>query len=382
MTTAPAADPAPHRTRFLLNTPRRESYCEIVIGEGALGELPDLLRHRFPGARAAAVADSGALALHEDRLRALLPRWTAIVEVPSGEENKTRAQKERVEDALLARRLGRDTVIVGFGGGVVTDLAGFVAATYLRGVPFIAVPTTLLAAVDASVGGKTGVNTPRGKNLVGAFSQPATVLADTGVLETLPDAEYRNGLAEAVKMAATNSASDFRAFEAGVDALRRREPAALTRLVAASVETKAGIVGEDELERGLREVLNFGHTVGHGLERASNYRLPHGAAVAVGIVAESRIARHMGVLDAEDEARVVGLLAEVGLPDKAPAGVNRRAVIRAIRSDKKVRGRKPRFVLLEAIGRVYSEEGAGQARSYAFPAPDEALDAGLSRIGL
>ncbi len=368
-------------SRVEVRVPRRDAFCEVVAGAGAILGLPDLLRDRFPGWRVAAIADAGALALHRDRLEAALPSGSTVVEVPSGEEHKTRRRKERIEDELLARHLGRDTVIVSFGGGVVSDLAAFVAATYLRGAPFVAVPTTLLAAVDASVGGKTGVNTPWGKNLIGAFRQPVAVFADTGFFGTLPDAEYRNGLAEAFKMAATSDAGAFARFEADLDPLLRRETGALTRLVAASVRIKTGVVRTDEQEAGLREVLNFGHTVGHGLELASGYRLPHGAAVATGIVAESRIARAEGLLSEADEARVVALLEAVGLPSRAPAGVTREAVLDGIRSDKKARGGRARFVLLAAVGRAHSEEADG-ARRYAFPVSGDAVDAGLRRIGL
>lgn len=329
----------------------------------------------------AAVADAGALRRHAGRLEAALPPGSLILERPSGEEHKTRAEKVRVEDEMLRRRLGRDTVILGFGGGVVTDLAGFVAATYLRGVPYVSVPTTLLGAVDASVGGKTGVNTRWGKNLIGAYHQPAAILVDTDVFGTLPDAEFRNGLAEAFKMAATSDAEAFAAFEREAGALRRREPAATARLITTSIRIKGAVVGADELEGGLREVLNFGHTVGHGLERASDYRLAHGAAVAVGVVSECRIARSEGALRARDEARVTALFASAGLPSRAPAGMRRRDVRKAMGSDKKARRGELRFVVLEGIGRVRAA-GDGSGRQFAFPVSESSLDAGLSRIGL
>ncbi len=381
MSPAPASDPGSALARVPLSAPPRRWSAEALVGPGALDRLPRLLRNRFSGFRVAAVADARALHFHAARLQAALPPESTVVEVPSGEEHKTRAEKERVENELLRRRMGRDTVVVGFGGGVVTDLAGFVAATYLRGVPYVGAPTTLLGAVDASVGGKTGVNTGWGKNLIGAYHQPAAILVDTEVLGTLPNAEFRDGLAEAFKMAATSDADAFESFEDDLAALSRRETAEVTRLITGSIRMKGAVVGADEREGGLREVLNFGHTVAHGLERASDYRLSHGAAVAVGIVAECRIAHSEGALGRRDEQRVVALFAAAGLPTRAPAGLSRSGVLEAMGSDKKARQGRLRFVLLEEIGRVRTR-GEGAARRFAFPVSDEALDAGLARIGL
>ena len=282
--------------RVPVEIPARAARCEVLVGGGALGKLPELLNGPFSDFRPVVVADIGALRFHGGRLRDALPPETPILEVPSGEHHKNRARKQRIEDRLLSRRLGRDTVIVGFGGGVLTDLAGYVAATYLRGVPFIALPTTLLAAVDASIGGKTGVNTRHGKNLIGVIRQPAAVVADTSLLRTLPDTELQEGLAEALKMAATSDALLFSELERDLEPVLRRVPEALARLIERSVRTKAGVVAADEREAGLREVLNFGHTVGHGLEHASGFRLPHGRAVAIGVLAESRMAVRAGFL--------------------------------------------------------------------------------------
>lgn len=365
----------------LVETPGQDASYGIVAGDGALAGLPGLLSSRFPGYRIAAIADREALRFQGRRLRAVLPAEAAILEVPSGEEHKSRSQKARLEDELFSRRLGRDTVIIGFGGGVVTDLAGFVAATYLRGVPFVAVPTTLLAAVDASVGGKTGINTPHGKNLIGVIRQPAAVLADTRLLETLPEPELLNGVAEALKMAATSDAALFAELETGIPALRARGAAALTRLIAAAVRIKAGVVAADERESGLREILNFGHTIGHGLEHATGYRLPHGAAVAVGMLAESRMARRAGRLGAEAEHRLHALIGAVGLPTRAPGDIKRDRVLAALGSDKKARGGEPRFVMLEAIGRVRDRDSRGRT-AFSFPLSADVVESGLAAIGL
>lgn len=361
--------------------PGRRADYRVLVGEGALDALPGLLAERFPGRAVAAVADAEAERLHGRTLAGALPAGTPVLRLAPGEENKTRAEKERIEDELLARRFGRDTVVVAFGGGVTTDLAGFVAATYLRGVPFVAVPTTLLAAVDASVGGKTGLNTKQGKNLVGAIHPPAAVVADTRFLATLPPAEFRNGLAEAVKMAAALDASAFSFLEEQREAVAARDPEAVARTIALSVRLKASVVARDEREAGLRQVLNFGHTVGHGLESASGYRLAHGAAVAVGMVAESRMARAEGRLDEEAESRLTALLGAFGLPRKAPSGPAREAVLRAMGSDKKTVGGEVRFVTLEALGRVRRRGDSGETR-YSHPMPESAVSAGLDEIGL
>ena len=367
--------------RVPVEIPARAARCEVLVGGGALGKLPELLNGPFSDFRPVVVADIGALRFHGGRLRDALPPETPILEVPSGEHHKNRARKQRIEDRLLSRRLGRDTVIVGFGGGVLTDLAGYVAATYLRGVPFIALPTTLLAAVDASIGGKTGVNTRHGKNLIGVIRQPAAVVADTSLLRTLPDTELQEGLAEALKMAATSDALLFSELERDLEPVLRRVPEALARLIERSVRTKAGVVAADEREAGLREVLNFGHTVGHGLEHASGFRLPHGRAVAIGVLAESRMAVRAGFLPPPEERRVRDLFAAAGLPDRAPRRLRREQVLEALPADKKVRGGISRFVILEEVGRVRSGELDGRA-AWAFPLSAEAVSAGLAAIGL
>ncbi len=367
--------------RVPVETPGRSASYEIVIGGAALDELASFLGTRFAKRRVAVIGDAEALRYHGDRLRAGLPQDTPVLEVPPGEASKSRAEKMRLEDELLSRRLGRDTVVVGFGGGVVTDLAGFVAATYLRGVPFVAVPTTLLAAVDASVGGKTGVNTPHGKNLIGVFSQPAAVFADTRCLATLSEPDFLSGVAEALKMATTSDAELFAELEGDTRTLRARDSGALIRLIAAAVRIKTAVVAADERESGLREVLNFGHTIGHGLEHATDYRLAHGAATAIGMIAESRMARRAGVLEPEAEDRLHSLIDAIGLPKRTSGKVERARVLAALGSDKKARGGEARFVMLEAIGRVRNRDGRGRT-AYSFPLPAGVVDSGLSAIGL
>lgn len=270
--------------------------------------------------------------------------------VPDGERHKTLRTWRALVESLLALRVDRQTVVLGLGGGVTGDLAGFAAATTLRGLPFVLVPTSLLAMVDSSVGGKTGVNAQGGKNLVGAFHQPSLVWAPIARLGTLPAPERTAGLAEAIKHAVLADAELFVWCEAHAQALRGGEPAALATLVTRSVSIKAAIVAEDERERGRRVLLNFGHTVGHALESAlGNGRLRHGHCVALGMVAEALATAAAGRLDPTAADRLRALLLAVGLPATAPA-VALTALVDASRMDKKRAGGKLRVPSLVALG--------------------------------
>jgi 3-dehydroquinate synthase len=277
----------------------------------------------------------------------------AVLEVPEGEEAKSLRQAERLWDGFLAHGLDRVSPVVAVGGGVVGDLAGFAAASFMRGVPVVQVPTTLLAQVDASVGGKVAVNHPRGKNLIGAFHQPRLVLIDPETLRTLPDREYRSGLAEVVKTAAALDAELFASLEQGLEPLRRRDPALLEAVVAACCAEKARIVERDEREEtGLRMVLNYGHTVGHALEALSGYRRwLHGEAVAIGMTAAGRLAVRLGWMDLGTAERQEALLRGVGLPTRF-SGIEPREIAQALRHDKKARDGRVPFVLLRELGRA------------------------------
>ncbi|MFO8013450.1 MAG: 3-dehydroquinate synthase [Phycisphaerae bacterium] len=285
---------------------------------------------------------------------------TETVAVPPGEASKTLERAGRLYDRMLAAGLDRGSVVVGLGGGVVTDLAGFVAATYMRGIPWVAVSTSLLGQVDASVGGKTGVDHPECKNLIGAFHQPAAVLADVGTLATLPAEELRTGLAEVVKHAMIRDADLMARLERDADALLACDPETAEDVVARNVAIKAEVVSADEREGGLRRILNYGHTVGHALEslalesggRLAGMPLTHGRAVALGMVAEARIAERRGLLAPEAARRQRDLLDRFGLPvalEEAPE-VDR--VLALIRHDKKAEAGRLRFVLPEAVGSV------------------------------
>lgn len=294
--------------------------------------------------------------------------------VPAGETAKNLATVHACYDKLAAHRLERKSFIVALGGGVVGDLAGFVAATYLRGIPFVQVPTTLLAQVDSSVGGKVGVNLKAGKNLVGAFHQPRFVLCDLDTLRTLPEREFRAGLAEVIKYGIIYDAALFRALERDMDKLLARDQKLLTAVVARCCEIKAEVVGQDETESGLRAILNFGHTIGHGLEAISRYgKYLHGEAISVGQAAAARLsAQQLGLSDVEVR-RIIILLRGAGLPTSVNLNhAQRRGLTAAMKLDKKVSGGEIKFVLARRIGRVEFGQKVPAARLEAVLGPQQA----------
>jgi len=323
---------------------------------------PDLLARvgsecaRLGLGRRVAVVTQAPVGVHAGRVAESLGAAgfeAALVQVPDGEAAKSLEEAARLWDAFLAHGLDRSSAVVAVGGGVVGDLAGFAAATYMRGIALVQVPTTLLAQVDAAVGGKVAVNHPRAKNLIGAFHQPRLVLADPETLATLPEREYRAGLAEVVKTGAALSAELFALLEGRVAGLRDRDPALLEAVVGACCAEKATIVQQDEREEsGLRMLLNYGHTVGHALEALGGYRRwLHGEAVAIGLAAAARLAVRLGLTDAGTAERQVALLRALGLPTRFE-GPEPRAVWEAIQHDKKARGGRVPFVLLKALGRA------------------------------
>lgn len=328
----------------------------VTVSPGAIGQLAATVRELWPDRRVAVITDDTVQALLAERLAG--GPWHPVLAIPPGEESKTRDSWLELTDALLSAGFSRDSALVAIGGGVVGDLAGFVAATLARGIPYAHVPTTLLAMVDSSVGGKTGVDTPHGKNLVGAFHPPDAVVADPSVLKTLPEVTYRGGLAEMVKHALVADAAYWTQLESSAPVLLSRDPTALTPLIVRSIEIKAEVVGKDEREAGLRATLNVGHTVAHAIELLTGFQLPHGDAVAIGLVAESRIAERLGVAEAGLAARIERLLASLGLPVTIPSGLDAPALVEAMGSDKKRRGGQLRFALPRAIGAMGREDDA------------------------
>jgi 3-dehydroquinate synthase len=309
---------------------------------------------------AAIISDEIVAPLYCDPVRkALESAGVRVLEVlvEAGEPAKAWATLERVFDRLLEARCGRDTTVVALGGGVVGDLAGFAAATYQRGVPFIQVPTTLLAQVDSSVGGKTAINHPRGKNLIGAFHQPVAVISDVATLDTLSDRELRAGLAEVIKHGAALDAAFFAWLERHMDELLARERAALMHAVRRSCELKAAVVAEDERETGRRALLNLGHTFGHAIEAATGFGpWLHGEAVAAGMVLAADLSTRAGLLARADAERIAVLIGRAGLPTRAPA-IERSRWQELMSVDKKNAAGQMRFVLLEGIGRAKLQSG-------------------------
>jgi len=332
----------------------------VHVERGILTDLPRLLSEAFPDRRLAIITDDTVGRLYSDWAGDAGTQLAQILtfEFPSGERSKTRETWQVLTDRLLSAGYGRDSALVALGGGVVGDLAGFVAATYLRGVPYAQVPTTLLAMLDASVGGKVGVDTPHGKNLIGAFHPPALVVADPNVLQDLPIAEYRGGLAEAVKHGLIADERYFEWIERGVDALNARDPAALTELIRRSVAIKAGVVGEDEREGGKRAILNAGHSVAHGLEQASGYRLAHGEAVALGLVVEAQVAEHLRLAQRGLADRLRALLSSLGLPTHSEYAAAPELVLEAMGRDKKNRAGAIRLSLPTRLGAMHPGGGS------------------------
>jgi 3-dehydroquinate synthase len=346
----------------------------VHVDPGIIERLAAVVRERLGDRRVVMIADA---TVHELYQAGRLGRvtWSGeTLTVPPGENSKSRDSWARLSDELMDRGFGRDSGVIALGGGVVGDLAGFVAATYMRGLPYIQVPTTLLAMLDASVGGKTGVDTAHGKNLIGAFHPPVAVLADPLVLGTLPEREYRAGLAEAVKHGLIADRAYFEWMEAQAPALASRDPQAVSRLIRRSVEIKAEVVSGDERESGRRAILNAGHTVGHALERLSSYQLPHGDAVAQGLVMECEIGEQLGIAPPGLRLRVATLLARLGLPGELAPGMQAAALLSSMLSDKKNRGGRIHFALAATVGQMHRADG------WTTPVPERTIRAALAAV--
>lgn len=346
----------------------------IVVAADALSQLGRLASEHAPAHQYAIVTDENVaphyLPATRDALAHLVaPERVHAVVIPPGEGEKTRERWAAITDTLLAGGCGRDTAIVALGGGVVGDLAGFVAATYMRGIPVIQMPTTLLAMVDASVGGKTAVDTPAGKNTVGAFHPPRLVLIDPATLASLPARELRAGLAEVIKHGVIADAAELDRVSRLVPELFGGSlvPSRLEPLIERSVRIKASVVATDEREVGLRKILNFGHTIGHGIEAASDYSLLHGEAIAIGMVAEARLAEQLGVAQRGTATTVERAVTETGLPARVPNGMATDRVLSAMQSDKKRRRGTLEYALPKRVG-----EMAGESSGWAIPVEDSA----------
>lgn len=329
----------------------------IRVGSDLLARLGSDCARLGLGARCAVISDRNVAARFGKAVHRSLSKAgfdPVSITAPAGETSKNLKLVHACYDELAGHRLERSSFIVALGGGVVGDLAGFVAATYLRGIAFVQVPTTLLAQVDSSVGGKVGVNLKAGKNLVGAFHQPRLVLCDLDALRTLPSREYRAGLAEVIKYGIIHDASLFERLERELPKILARDPKTLGAVVARCCEIKAAVVGQDEREGGLRAILNFGHTIGHALEAVSSYgTYLHGEAISIGQVAAAELSRLALGLPAREVDRIRTLFERAGLPTRVALNpARRKRVFEAMRLDKKVSGGEIKFVLAKRIGKA------------------------------
>lgn len=337
----------------ILNVDLGERSYPILIGKGLLTNATLLDRH-IPGRDVLLVSNTTVAPLYAKALMDCLSSRRVVEAIlPDGEAFKTLQSVSRVLDVLVANRFGRDCTVVALGGGVVGDMAGFAAACYQRGVAYVQVPTTLLAQVDSSVGGKTGVNHPGGKNLIGAFHQPRAVIADTETLNTLPERELRAGLAEVIKYGLIRDRSFFSWLEQNIEKLLARDPEALAYAIRRSCEVKAEIVGQDEREHGDRALLNLGHTFGHAIESATGYTSwLHGEAVGAGMLMAATMSYECGTMTASEVNRLKVLLERTGLPTSARE-IRADAALDHMRIDKKVKAGRIRLVLLRSIGESY-----------------------------
>jgi 3-dehydroquinate synthase len=340
-----------------------ERSYHVTIGQGTMEQVGDGLKELNAGSKIVVVTNPTVGAIYGEALVKSLGEAgfrAAYAEVPDGEAYKSLEWASRLYDLMLDHGLGRDSTVVALGGGVIGDLAGFAAATYMRGIHFVQVPTTLEAQVDASIGGKVAVNLPRGKNLVGAFHQPAAVFIDLATLRTLPGRELRAGLAEVIKGAIIGDERLFGYLSLNMESILRLDMEALEDIIYASCLMKAKVVEEDEHEGGLRMILNYGHTIGHALEAVTGYGvLRHGEAVAIGMVLSARIANRMGRLDEKPLKAIESLIRSAGLPT-AVSGLDASKVIETLWRDKKVRSGKIRFVLPDKIGGVFITDAVSE----------------------
>lgn len=333
----------------------------VYVGAGVVHQLHQIVAAAAPAHRYAVISDTNVASYHSAAVLDQFPAdRTRLVTIPPGEHEKTRARWSELTDALLEWGAGRDTTIIALGGGVVGDLAGFVAATYMRGIPVVQVPTTLLSMVDASVGGKTAVDTPQGKNLVGAFHDPSAVVMDPVLLATLPKPDLRSGLAEMIKHGVLADRAYFAAILAALADINAHGASApqFAALIAGSVAIKAAVVADDHKENGRRQTLNFGHTIAHAIERVLDYRILHGEAVAIGMVIEARIAERLRIAEPGTADAVESVVRTAGLPAAIPRHVAAAELLAATRGDKKNRAGGVRYSLPRRIGEMDPADGS------------------------
>ncbi|MBT6716558.1 MAG: 3-dehydroquinate synthase [Nitrospina sp.] len=336
-----------------LNIDLGERSYDILLGSGLLGSVGKFLSQVLQPSRIVLITHPSLFKLYGEKVLSGFKDqgWTTdVIEVPEGETSKTLQQAEKIFDRLLDLRCDRKTVLVALGGGVIGDLVGFVAATYQRGIPFVQVPTTLLSQVDSSVGGKTAVNHPKGKNMIGAFYQPRLVVADLGTLQTLPKNEFRAGLAEVIKYGVISDPSLFEYLEKNTEKILQLDNECLAHIVKTSCAIKAEVVEKDERESHYRMILNFGHTLGHAFEALTGYsRFIHGEAVAIGMVHAAKLSQQLGKCQEEITKRLSELVRKCGLPIDMP-DLDPQTIIDSLYHDKKTMNNKIKFILVKEIG--------------------------------
>ncbi|HLZ19834.1 MAG TPA: 3-dehydroquinate synthase [Smithellaceae bacterium] len=337
---------------------------EIRIGRGILDRVVLLIARHHKSSRYVIVTDENVSRLHGSKVLeafGVAGLNASVIEIPAGEASKNISTLAEIAGRMLALAADRKTVLIALGGGVVGDLTGFVASVYMRSVPYIQIPTTLIGQVDSAIGGKTAVDLPQGKNLLGTFYQPAAVFADLDFLETLPEKEFVNGLAEIIKYGVIEDEKMFKMLEENMDAVRSRDATQLAKIVETCCRIKKSIVEIDEREQGLRRILNFGHTLGHALEAVSDYTLSHGEGVALGMIAAAKLSVKLNYLVEDSLNRITEVIAKAGLPVTIPAVFASDAVIERLKMDKKKKDDVIHFVLIKKIGMPFVNGGISDA---------------------
>jgi len=345
-------------TQITVNVDSKGEEYIIHLGDNTIIELPDFLNKSFKNYKIVIITDENVEKYHLTTIENILSEFSIfVITIKPGEHSKSREIKNEIDDKLLEKQFGRDTVILALGGGVVGDLAGFVASTYKRGVPVVQIPTSMLAMVDSSVGGKTAVNTKYGKNLIGTFWPPKAVFADLNLLETLPDIEFLNGFAESLKMAIILDNDLFKYIEDNSKKILLREKKVIFHIIKRCVELKREVVSQDEQERGLRQILNYGHTIGHAVETLSKYEVKHGFAVSIGMAVETILGVIAGYLSKEEGSRIISLIDDLQMPSKIDNCFTEEDIFHVMKSDKKSVNGIPKFNILRKIGEIKEENG-------------------------
>jgi 3-dehydroquinate synthase len=339
----------------------------INIGTNLLAHPEQWLPMDWRNKQLVIMTDNTVNALYGKKIFNVLKEWKPLLlSFAPGEKSKNYQTKRRLEEKMIRNHCNRETIILSLGGGVVGDIAGFIAATYMRGIAYIQLPTTLLAMVDSSIGGKTSINTAQGKNLIGAFWQPTSVIIDMNCLATLPQTHMINGLIEALKMFMTMHRDYFDYAHDNIDSILSKDVSVLQNIIERAIKIKIDVVSADEKENHQRAILNFGHTIGHALEKVTRYTLLHGYAVALGILVEAKISQLLGFISLDDYQMIQSLFLKLTISGDQLKEINHDAIIKATKIDKKIKDNQVRYVLLKKIGQVYSEDNV-----FTHPVPDE-----------